>query len=313
LRYVVTGGAGFIGSTICRQLLSNGEKIVIIDKFDALLYSAEIKKSRLNSLFSNYTFEFHELDLAKDDLSGILNEDDIVIHTAALPGQVLSWDSFEEYSSANILATKRLLDESVKNQVKNFVYSSTSSVYGRVANSDFDLRLEPHSPYGVTKLAGENLVKCYHSNFDLNVKILRYFSVYGPGQRSDMAIQIFLESIQQGKQITISGSGEQSRDFTFVADCAAATISAANAQEPIVISDISGGEIATIKEVLEICFDTAGVRVPVSFSDGIKGDQDMTLGGKINSALNFGSQERVDLRTGIAAQWESIASKETSK
>lgn len=313
MRYVVTGGAGFIGSTISRQLLSMGEKIVIIDKLDSLLYSAEIKKSRLNSLHSSYAFEFHELDLAKDDFSGILNEDDVVIHSAALPGQVLSWDSFEEYASANILATKRLLDESVKNQVRNFVYSSTSSVYGKVANSDLDLKLEPYSPYGVTKLAGENLVKCYHANFNLNVKILRYFSVYGPGQRSDMAIQIFLESIQQGKQITISGSGEQSRDFTFVEDCAAATISAAKAQEPIVISDISGGEIATIKEILEICFEITGVRVPVSFSERNKGDQDMTLGGTINPALNFGSPEKMDLRTGIAAQWESLLSKVTLK
>ena len=278
-----------------------------------MLYSAEIKKSRLNSLYSNYAFEFHELDLAKDDLSGILHEDDIVIHSAALPGQVLSWDSFEVYSSANILATKRLLDESVKNQVKNFVYSSTSSVYGRVANSDLDLRLEPHSPYGVTKLAGENLVKCYHANFNLNVKILRYFSVYGPGQRPDMAIQIFLESIQQGKQITISGSGEQSRDFTFVENCAAATISAAKAQDPILISDVSGGEIAKIKEVLEICFEVTGLRVPVTFSERIKGDQDMTLGGTLHSALNFGSHPRVNLRTGIAAQWESVISKESSK
>ena len=313
MRYIVTGGAGFIGSVISRQLLSAGKTVAIIDKLDSLLYSAEIKQSRLDSLRSSFKFDYYPIDLAKDNLAGILREDDIVIHSAALPGQVLSWKSFEEYSNSNILATMRLLEESVESGVRNFVYSSTSSVYGKVASSDLNRKLEPHSPYGVTKLAGENLVKCYHANFGLNVKILRYFSVYGPGQRSDLAIQIFLESILAGEEITISGDGKQSRDFTFVEDCASATISAADSDHSLLISDVAGGQIATINEILELCFEITGKRVPVLYADKVKGDQDRTLGSPLSSELSFGAVKSRDLHAGITAQWKYIVSRERSE
>lgn len=308
MRYIVTGGAGFIGSVISRQLLSSGQTVIIIDKLDSLLYPSKIKKSRLDSLKTHFKFDFYPIDLAKDSLVGILREEDTVIHSAALPGQVLSWRSFGEYSNSNILATMRLLDVSVESGVRNFIYSSTSSVYGRVANSDLNRKLEPHSPYGVTKLAGENLVKCYHANFGLNVKILRYFSVYGPSQRPDMAIQIFLERILADQEITISGDGKQSRDFTFVEDCASATISAAESSQSILISDVAGGQIATINEVLELCFEITGKRVPVIYADQVKGDQDRTMGSPLSSELSFGAAKTRDLRAGIMAQWNYLVS-----
>jgi UDP-glucuronate 4-epimerase len=312
VRYVVTGGAGFIGSVISRTLLEKGNSVVIVDKLDSLLYPSYVKKSRLEILKAQYTFDFHELDLATKNVAEVIQPNDIVIHCAALPGQVLSWENFNAYSNANILATKNLLDACVSRKVQNFVYSSTSSVYGKEANPKLNFQLEPHSPYGVTKLAGENLARCYNSNFGLSTKILRYFSVYGPGQRSDMAIQIFLESIRDNKEIVISGNGEQSRDFTYVEDCARATISAAQSNAPFLITDVSGGEVATILEVLKICFEVSGRRVPVRFMSRVRGDQDTTLARSLDSRLSFGSDQTTKLLEGIKNQWFRVISEKAT-
>ena len=308
MRYVVTGGAGFIGSVISRMLLEEGNPVVVIDKLDSLLYSSKIKQSRIESLQTQFSFNFHRLDLATQGVADVIQPNDVVIHCAALPGQILSWEKFDEYSKANISATKNLLDTCVLKGVQNFVYSSTSSVYGKEAKPKLNSQLEPHSPYGVTKLAGESLVRCYNSNFGLSTKILRYFSVYGPGQRSDMAIQTFLESIRDGKEISISGNGGQSRDFTYVDDCARATISAAQSKIPFLISDVSGGEVATLLEVLKICFEVSGRRVPVSFIPRVKGDQDATLAKTLDSRLSFGSEQTMKLLEGINNQWLRVNS-----
>ena len=285
----------------------DGKSVVIIDKLDDLLYSKKTKISRLDALKLQYSFEFHQLDLAHHKVDQIIQPYDVVIHCAALPGQVLSWDHFSSYADNNILATKNLLDSCKAKNIKNFVYSSTSSVYGKIVDGLGDSRLEPYSPYGVTKLAGENLVRCYNLNFGLPTKILRYFSVYGPGQRPDMAIQGFLECIRDNKPITVLGSGEQSRDFTYVDDCADISISAANSEQNFLISDVSGGQVANILEILEYCFEASGHKVPIQFKNRVKGDQDTTKGSPISSELDFKSSP-IEIFNGIKAQWLQVKS-----
>ena len=302
MKYVVTGGAGFIGSTIVTQLLESGKEVLVIDKLDDLLYSKSVKKNRLDKIQSK--FEFFNLDLAGDDLKRCIGAGDIVIHCAALPGQMLSWEHFEEYSKSNIDATKKLIEHSCSVGVANFVYSSTSSVYGKIADGNSDQKLSPVSPYGITKLAGEYLVSCYSDRFGIPYKILRYFSVYGPGQRPDMAIQIFLERIHAGKEITLKGDGKQSRDFTYVADCAAATILAADSKVPVILSDISGSKNHSILEVLEACFDVTEKKVPVIFEGRSAGDQDITIGRNRHKDLISPYQDKFSLREGIHEQWE---------
>ena len=306
MRYVITGGAGFIGSTIAELLILRGESVLIIDNLDGLLYSSQTKRNRIARLKTLGSFIFCEKDLNDDNLSLVINKDDTIIHCAGLPGQLLSWDHLKKYSDANLHATDNLARAAMRASARRIIFSSTSSVYGKVADSVNSSVFEPYSPYGVTKLAAEHLLNCYSQNFGLDAIILRYFSVYGPGQRPDMAIQIFLESIRLGNKIKIHGDGSQIRDFTFVKDCAVGTIEAAKRGFPGVTYDISGGTKYSVNEVLEICQAVTGITAKIEYSPRTKGDQEITSGDTSAAKRDLDFSPTTSLFDGISFQWQEI-------
>jgi nucleoside-diphosphate-sugar epimerase len=210
VKVVVTGAAGFIGSHVAARLLALGSTVVGVDCF-VPYYGRELKERNLARLRSDEHFRFYESDLRHADLCPLVADADVVIHEAAIPGHPQSWSDFESYSSCNVVGTQRLLAACVEVGVPRFVHISTSSVYGEHAVGDESVPLRPISPYGVTKLAAEHLVAAYRATSGLSATVLRYFSVYGPGQRPDMAFNRFIDSLAAGRPITVFGDGTQSR------------------------------------------------------------------------------------------------------
>jgi len=227
---LVTGAAGFVGSHLSEQLLAAGHTVVGVDAFIPY-YPRAIKERNLATALANPAYTFHELDLRRAELAPVLDGVEIVFHTAAMAGLLKSWQQFEEYMSCNILATQRLLDAAVAANVGHFLHCSTSSVYGRFATGDERAPLAPISPYGITKLAAEELCRAYGEKDGLRFTILRLFSVYGPRQRPDMGYNIFIRKLLAGETITVDGDGTDSRSNTYVADCVRGLMLAAEQPE----------------------------------------------------------------------------------
>src|SRR5262245_64919423 len=216
---LVTGVAGFIGSHLAERLLRDGVRVTGVDCFTDY-YDPAIKRRNLERARSHPEFALVELDLGEADLAA-LPDVQVVYHQAAQPGVRASWGAdFAIYTHHNVLATQRLLERYRGSSLERFVYASSSSVYGDAERypTDEGLLPRPLSPYGVTKLAGEHLALLYARNFGMPVVALRYFTVYGPRQRPDMAFHRFCRALLTGQAITVYGDGRQSRDFTFVAD-----------------------------------------------------------------------------------------------
>jgi nucleoside-diphosphate-sugar epimerase len=272
MRILVTGAAGFIGSHVCEQLLADGHDVVGIDAF-VPYYPRVLKERNLAALATASRFNFHELDLRHDRLADCLQGVDGVIHEAAMPGLVRSWTDFDEYVSCNLLATQRLLEACRSANVRKFVHISTSSVYGAEAVGDELQETRPVSPYGVTKLAAEHLVLSYVREFDFPALILRYFSIYGPRQRPDMAYSVFITRMLEGRSITVYGDGSQSRSNTYVMDCTRGTILALEAGQIGEIYNIGGGQVITLNDAIAIIADALGVRPIVAYGPRRPGDQ----------------------------------------
>jgi nucleoside-diphosphate-sugar epimerase len=272
---VVTGAAGFIGSHLCEQLLDEGHRVVGLDSFTTY-YSRELKERNLANLRGRKGFVFFSVDLSRDDLAPYIHGIDWVFHLAAMPGLLQSWTHFDQYHQNNIVATQRLLEaiRTVPN-LNRFIYASTSSVYGKFASGDETLPLVPCSPYGVTKLAGENLCRVYCEEFDIPVVVLRYFSVFGPRQRPDMGYHKFIKAILNDEVISLTGDGTQIRGNTYVGDCVGATLSSVNA--PIgEVFNVGGGELVSMWEVIRKIERLTGRKARVQQLPERPGDQQQT-------------------------------------
>jgi nucleoside-diphosphate-sugar epimerase len=306
MRVLVTGCAGFVGSHLCEQLLDEGHEVVGVDAFIPY-YPREIKEVNLRTLYASPRFHFHELDLRFDSLEGCLEGVDTVVHAAAMPGLQRSWTSFELYMTCNLLAVERLLEASRAANVSKFLYISTSSVYGYEAVGDETQPCTPVSPYGVTKLAGENLVSAYVNTFDFPASILRYFSIYGPRQRPDMAYNIFTSSMMEGQPITIFGDGMQSRSNTYVGDCVRGTIQAIHGAKVGEIYNIGGGTVLALREAIEIIADALGVSPNIEYGPPRTGDQRRTEADFSKARRTFGYEPLTEVEAGLRAQvaWQS--------
>lgn len=252
MRIVLTGAAGFIGSHLAGRLVAEGHEVVGIDAFTDY-YDPRIKQANLRALETSPAFRLVTADLVTADLEPLVAECDVIFHLSGQPGVRTSWGAqFLLHLERNVLATQRLLEAVRGRGLQKLVFASSSSVYGKSqhhAATEDDLP-RPVSPYGVTKLAAEQLCLAYHANCGLPAVALRYFTVYGPRQRPDMAVARFIRSIDAGEPVILYGDGSQARDFTFVTDAVTATVAAMEAGIAGQVLNVAGGFRATILDVL---------------------------------------------------------------
>ena len=306
IKVTITGACGFIGSHLTKQLIERGFHVVGVDCLDDNLYSRSVKESRLKALKQLSNFDFANINVATDELDSSFSDSKFVFNLAAIPGQVLSWKLFDKYVESNILGTKKVIDSCIRNKVTKIIHASTSSVYGKFAVGDELQDTKPISPYGITKLAAENLLFALTSSNNLDFTILRYFSVYGPGQRPDMAIQKFLTAIKMGQEINITGDGTQKRDITYVQDVVEATISASSITEKKQIFNISGGKQFTLNQIIDECFNVSGLKSKINFVDRPIGDQEETFGDISKAQKLLGFNPTFDIKTGLSNQFASL-------
>jgi nucleoside-diphosphate-sugar epimerase len=306
IKVTVTGACGFIGSHLTKHLIERGFHVVGVDCLDDNLYSRSVKESRLKALKQLSNFDFANINIATDELDSSFSDSKFVFNLAAIPGQVLSWKLFDNYVESNILGTKKVIDSCIRNKVTKIIHASTSSVYGKFAVGDELQDTKPISPYGITKLAAENLLFALTSSNNLDFTILRYFSVYGPGQRPDMAIQRFLTAIKMGQGINITGDGTQKRDITYVQDVVEATISASSLTEKKQIFNISGGKQFTLNQIIDECFNVSGLKSKINYVDRPIGDQEETFGDISKARKLIGFNPTFDIKTGLSNQFASL-------
>jgi UDP-glucuronate 4-epimerase len=299
---LVTGAAGFIGSAVVRSLSAQGHSIVALDGLLDGLYPSSEKTARFQEISALPGVTPLHADLRLDDLSLIPDTVTHVINEAAMPGLALSWQDFELYSSCNLIALERLIDRAKNWQLESFIQVSTSSVYGKNAVGDESQPLEPVSPYGVTKLAAENLALAHWRDSGFPTVVLRYFSVYGPGQRPDMAYRKFIGLALKGKPITVYGSGLQSRSNTYIDDCVEGTISALTSASPGDIFNISGHQERTLNDALAIIEAEVGHPLRIDRVEGARGDQERTHGDSTKAQALLGFRHTVTLEEGLARQ-----------
>lgn len=305
-RCLVTGAAGFIGSHLVRRLLSEGNIVIGIDSFTDY-YERSQKERNLAGLAGRGDFTLIEGDLVEYPLGEILDGVELVFHLAAQAGVRASWgDNFRIYTDNNVLATQRLLEACLKTNPEKVVYASSSSVYGDTDRLPVreDALPAPVSPYGVTKLAAEHLCRLYWKNFGLPAVSLRYFTVYGPGQRPDMAFHRFLKAIILDQPLVIFGDGEQTRDFTFIDDIVEANMLAAAKGRDGEVYNIGGGHRMKLKDVIGIIKEVTGQRAQLEFSSEEKGDVKHTHSDTSKAVSHMGFLPRHDLEEGIKAEFD---------
>jgi UDP-glucose 4-epimerase len=305
-RVVVTGAAGFIGSHLCERLLGDGHEVVGIDSFSDY-YDRELKSQNLRGAGSHKNFTLEETDLVDADLSRILQGATVVFHLAGQPGVRPSWGGhFDRYVHDNIVATQRLLESLRDVPIERVVFASSSSIYGdaEMYPTRESALPRPVSPYGMTKLAAEHLLGVYTRSFGLRATSLRYFTVYGPRQRPDMAFYRFMDALADDQEIEIFGDGEQTREFTYVSDAVDGTVKAASADVVGQVINLGGGSRVTVNRVLATLEDIAGMKARRQYLPAAPGDPRHT-GASINLAREkLGWEPRVSLREGLTRQWE---------
>jgi len=301
MRVLVTGAAGFIGSHLCEALLAGGRDVIGLDAFvDS--YARADKEANLAVLRRQPGFSFMEADLRTDDLDPSLTGVEAVVNCAAMAGLPRSWRDIDAYAGCNLIAVQRLLDACTRSKIDRFVQISTSSVYGEDAIGDEGLPTRPISPYGVTKLAAEHLVHAYRATHGLPAVILRYFSVYGPRQRPDMAYHVFIEALLDGRSLQVYGDGSQSRSSTFVSDCVRGTIRALDHAPEGETYNVGGGDRVTLSSVIEQLGDLIGVEPVVRHLPPRPGDQRHTRADVRKAERDFGFEAITTPAEGLREQ-----------
>ena len=307
MRALITGCAGFIGSQLSESLLADGHSVVGVDCFTDN-YARSRKLSNLLRARQYDEFELQEADLAEAELGGLLAGCDAIFHLAAEPGVRSSWDDrFELFLRRNVMATQRLLDAAAQLPERPFVFASSSSIYGDTEQlpTSEDAVPRPYSPYGATKLAAEHLCRLYHDNHGLRTVALRYFTVYGPRQRPDMAFHRFCRAAIERRPLTVFGDGTQTRDFTFVGDIVRATRAAAENPEAAGRAyNIGGGSRVSVREVLALLRSLSGGELEARFVDRQRGDVRHTGADVRRAKEELGFAARMPFEDGLRAEFE---------
>jgi UDP-glucuronate 4-epimerase len=305
MKVCVTGAAGFVGSHLSESLVRDGHEVVGLDSF-VPYYDRALKERNLQQLVGSPRFRLAELDLRDGDLDAVLAGIDGVVHCAAMPGLAKSWSQFGLYQDCNLLGTQRLLDAARGARVSRFVHISTSSVYGLDATGDESTPVTPNSPYGVTKLAAEQLALAYHRTYELPVTVLRLFSVYGPRQRPDMAYNIFTDAVTSGRPVVVHGDGLQVRSNTYIEDAVAACTAALELCPVGEVFNIGGGKLLTVLEALRLIGEHAGVEPVITWAPPRPGDQRVTSAVIDKARRMLGYAPAVDPTDGLKrqVQWQ---------
>ena len=306
-RALVTGVAGFVGSHVAERLLASGVEVVGVDSFTPY-YPAAIKEANLAGFRDHPGFELRRVDLAADALEAHLEGVSVVFHQAAQPGVRSSWaGGFEVSVTNNVIATQRLLEAAKTVAIDRFVYASSSSVYGNATAIPMreDGPLRPFSPYGVTKLSGEQLCTVYAANWGLPTVALRYFTVYGPRQRPDMATHRLIQAALNGTSFPLYASADHVRDFTFVEDIVRANLAAAaRPLEPGTVVNVAGGSVVTMSQLMAQVEDVTGQALKLDEQGRQAGDVTHTEADLSRAAELLGWRPAVKLRDGVEAQVE---------
>ena len=305
----MTGAAGFIGSHLVEQLLANGAHVIGIDCFTDY-YARELKDANLEVARRHDRFTLVERRLQDADLDLLLRDVTHVFHFAAQAGVRKSWGvDFGVYTADNINATQMLLEACTRTELSKVVYASSSSVYGDGGELPMneDHKPQPVSPYGVSKLAGEQLCYLYWVAHRVPTVSLRFFTVYGPRQRPDMAFNRFLRAMLDGNPIPLYGTGEQTRDFTFVSDAVSAASAAADRGEPGSVYNIGGGARVSINHVLEMMAVCTGTRPRIDRHAVQMGDMRDTYADTTAARRALGFSPTVPLESGIEAEYQWIS------
>ena len=306
MRAVVTGAAGFVGSHLCTHLLEQGVDVVGIDAMTDF-YDVTQKEANLAAPAAWNSFTFHLVDLVDAPLPRLLEGAEVVFHLAGQPGVRPSWGrEFGVYVERNILATQRLLEALRHAPVRKVVYSSSSSVYGDAESypTAETVRPRPVSPYGTTKLAAEHLCELYRANFGTPTASLRLFTVYGPGQRPDMAFSRLIGAALSGRPFPLFGDGRQTRDFTYVGNVVAA-LSAAAASAWTGVANIGGGSRTSMAEVIKLVGPLAGRPIEIARRPAQPGDVRDTAADTTLARQAFGYAPAVPLAEGLSRMVEA--------
>ena len=308
MKAIVTGAAGFIGSNLCQKLLADGFSVTGIDSFTDF-YPRWIKERNISPLRVHNEFEFLDQDLDDLDTVGILEGADCVFHLAAQAGVRASWGrNFDIYLKNNIRVTQKLLEASKGLSLKKFIYASSSSVYGLTPTLPMleTNPVHPLSPYGVSKLAAEQLCFLYHKNFGVPAMSLRFFTVYGPSQRPDMAFHKFFKALAEDREIAVFGDGQQTRDFTFVDDIVQASLAALVSGKPGETYNVGGGHRKKLADVIRLMEGISRMKARVLWTEKQKGDVPDTWADIRKARQDLGYSPKTRLDEGLEQEWRWI-------
>ncbi len=312
MRCLVTGVAGFVGSHLAERLLADGHEVCGIDAFIDY-YPRRIKERNLTQILTHKGFTFSEGNLLYSNIPSLLEGVQWVFHQAAQAGVRASWGKdFSRYVDCNVLSTQRLLEAVLHSgkDVQRFVYASSSSVYGdtNVLPISESVMPFPVSPYGVTKLAAEHLCSLYHSNFGVPTVSLRYFTVYGPRQRPDMAFHRFCKAALEHEPLNIFGDGYQTRDFTYITDVVEANLLAATTAAAVgQVMNISGGSRVSVREVIALLEEISGSAMKLTFAEKQHGDARDTFADTRLAETIMNYKPSVGLREGLTQEYAYAA------
>ncbi len=304
MSYLITGGAGFIGSHLVDKLLKRGKKVIVIDNFSGS-YDPNIKRNNLKPNLNNENFTLQELDLNDSKaLKKVFDSHKItkVVHLAARGGVRASLSNPFGYEEANIRNTLNLLEISKEYDLESFVFASSSSVYGttnKFPSSEEQSISRPASFYAATKSAGEAICYTYHHLYNIPIVCLRFFTIYGPRQRPDMAIYKFVRAISEGKEVTIYGDGSSKRDYTYISDIIKGIIQVLSQRFSFEVFNLGSSKVIELRKLISIIEDILGKKAKMTFLPPQLGDVPITWADISKAKRILGYQPQTTLKEGI--------------